>query len=340
MNAVLFPRPSQAAPLEPYDGMPVSEADYWEHYYLGHDVTYEWNNGVLEEKGVSDHLTFRVFDWFIQLLIEFLRAQPIAERVGLEMGFRLRLPDKIAIRRPDYGLVLHDNPVPLKGLDLSYRGIFDLCLEGVSTTSRIMQERDTVVKKAEYTAGGVREYYLLHHTAELRAFYRLTGRGIYEPIPATPEGIVSSAVLLGFQWRLADLDRQPPLETLIADPVYAAAGRSGRAASRSGTRARRSGTRPRRSGTRPPAPNRSAPAPNRPSVMRHGNARVPIRNYSARSASPPACAPWVSTPTPTNSCPDLWFATLSLAPLPQEERGAGIAKPCKASTSRTAAYTA
>ena len=220
MNAVLFPRPSQAAPPEPYDGMPVSEADYWEHYYLGHDVTYEWNNGVLEEKGVSDHLTFRVFDWFIQLLIEFLRAQPIAERVGLEMGFRLCLPDKTAIRRPDYGLVLHDNPVPLQGLDPSYRGIFDLCLEGVSTTSRIMRERDTVVKKAEYAAGGVREYYLLHHTAELRAFYRLTDRGIYEPIPVMSGDIVRSAVLPGFQWRLADLDRQPPLETLIADPVY------------------------------------------------------------------------------------------------------------------------
>jgi hypothetical protein len=153
-------------------------------------------------------------------LIEFLRARPIAERVGLEMGFRLRLPDKIAIRRPDYGLVLHDNPLPLQGLDQSYRGIFDLCLEGVSTSSRIMRERDTVVKKAEYAAGGVREYYLLHHTVELRAFYRLTDRGIYEPIPATSEGVIGSAVLPGFRWRLADLDRQPPLEALVADPVY------------------------------------------------------------------------------------------------------------------------
>ncbi len=71
MSAVLLPRPSLTDPPEPYDGMPVSEADYWEFYYLGHDVTYEWNNGVLEEKGVSDYLTFRVFDWFIQLLTEF-----------------------------------------------------------------------------------------------------------------------------------------------------------------------------------------------------------------------------------------------------------------------------
>jgi hypothetical protein len=202
--------------------MPVSEADYWEFYYLGHEVTYEWNNGVLEEKGVSDYLTFRVFDWFIQLLIEFLYAHPIANRVGLFflMGFRLSLPDKVTIRRPDYGVVRHDNPVRLLGPMESYPGIFNLCIEGVSTSSQAMQERDTVVKKVEYAAGGVPEYYLLHHSPKLRQFYRLTARGIYEPLPLAPGGIVRSEVLPGFQWRLSDLDRQPPWETLVTDPVY------------------------------------------------------------------------------------------------------------------------
>ena len=94
---VALPRPPLAPPPEPYDGMPVSEADYWEFYYLGPEVTYEWNDGILEEKGGSDYLTFRVFDWFIQLLSEFLRARPLADRVGLEMGFRLALPDQVAI---------------------------------------------------------------------------------------------------------------------------------------------------------------------------------------------------------------------------------------------------
>lgn len=220
MNTALLPSPPSADPPEPYDGMPVSEADYWEFYYLGHEVTYEWNNGLLEEKGVSDYLTFRVFDWFIQLLIEFLRAHPIADRVGLEMGFRLALPHKVAIRRPDYGLVLHDNPVPLTGPAQSYRGIFDLCIEGVSTSSKAMQERDTVVKKGEYAAGGVAEYYLLHHAPELRQFYRLNSGGIYEPMPVAPGGMIRSEVLPGFQWRWEDLDRQPALETLVTDPVY------------------------------------------------------------------------------------------------------------------------
>lgn len=208
------------APEPPYDGMPVTEDEYWAYYYLGHDVTYEWNNGVLEEKGVSNYATFLVFDWFIQLLIEFLRAQPIADRVGLEMGFRLALPGKTVIRRPDYGVVRHDNPIPLTGPAQSYRGIFDLCIEGVSTSSKAEEERDTVVKKGEYAAGGVQEYYLLHETAALRRFYRRTARGVYEPLPTGPGRIMRSVVLPGLRWRLDDLERRPPLETLIADPVY------------------------------------------------------------------------------------------------------------------------
>ncbi len=212
---VLAPEPPPAR-----DGLRVSEAEYWTWYYEGPEETYEWNNGVLEEKGVSDHLTFQVFDWFVQLLIDYLRAHPIAERVGLETGFRLALPDKTAIRRPDYGLIRSTNPRPIAGTDNSYKGIFDLCIEGLSTSSRAQRDRDLVVKKAEYAAAGVGEYYILHHRAALRAFYRLGPKGLYEPIPASADGVLSSALLPGFRWRLADLDRQPALETLIDDPVY------------------------------------------------------------------------------------------------------------------------
>jgi hypothetical protein len=116
--------------------MPVSEADYWEFYYLGHEVTYEWNNGILEEKGVSDYLTFQVYDWFLRLLMEFLSAHPIANRVGLEMGFRLALSNKVAIRRPDYGVVLHGNPVPLAGPINSYRVILIYALKASPRPAR------------------------------------------------------------------------------------------------------------------------------------------------------------------------------------------------------------
>ncbi len=222
MNAVVSPSALPVDPEQSHDGISVTEADYWQHYYLGHEVTYEWNDGILEENGVSDYLTFLVFDWLIRLLAEFLQTHPIADRVALEMGFRLALPHKVVIRRPDYGVVRHDNPVRLAGPVQSYRGVFDLCIEGVSTSSRAIEERDTVVKKAEYAAGGVREYYLLHHEPRLRGFYRLNAQGgVYEPLPEGPDGIVRSAVLPGFQWRLRDLDRQPRFETLIDDAVYA-----------------------------------------------------------------------------------------------------------------------
>ena len=39
-------------------------------------------------------------------------------------------------------------------------------------------------------------------------------------MPIAPGGVVRSAVLPGFQWRLDHLDQQPPLETLMNDPVY------------------------------------------------------------------------------------------------------------------------
>jgi hypothetical protein len=54
----------------------------------------------------------------------------------------------------------------------------------------------------------------------LRQFYRLNAQGGYEPLPVGPGGVVRSAVLPGFQWRLGDLERQPSLEALIDDPVY------------------------------------------------------------------------------------------------------------------------
>lgn len=50
------------------NGLMVSEADYWENYYENSDVVYEWNNGYLEEKPVSDKSTILMYQWFLELL--------------------------------------------------------------------------------------------------------------------------------------------------------------------------------------------------------------------------------------------------------------------------------
>ncbi|AUB83587.1 Uma2 family endonuclease [Candidatus Thiodictyon syntrophicum] len=214
------PEPAGAAPPSAA-GRYVSEEEYWRDYYLDSDVHYEWNNGRLEEKPVSNYETFLVYQWFMLLLEHFLTARPIARMVALEMGFRLPLPTGTVIRKPDFGVVCNDNPQPLLPLDASYRGVFDLCVEALSDQERRDILRDTVVKKAEYAAGGVPEYYILHRAPEQQAFFTRTATGVYVPI-APDDGVIRSRVLPGLQFRVADLCRRPAHETLRDDPVYAA----------------------------------------------------------------------------------------------------------------------
>jgi len=202
------------------DGLLVSEATYWTTYYLESDHHYEWNNGRLEEKPVSDYETFLVYAWFSELVRHFLRTHPCAQLVGLEMGFRLPLPGGTVIRKPDFGVVRNDNPQPLLPLDCSYHGVFDLCIEALSDQERSGIVRDTVTKKAEYAAGGVPEYYILHQNPAHQAFYTRTSAGLYTPI-APQSGVICSRVLPGLQFRPIDLARRPELEALRDDPVYA-----------------------------------------------------------------------------------------------------------------------
>jgi len=215
-------RPEPAAAAPPSDaGRYVSEEEYWHNYYLDSDVHYEWNNGRLEEKPVSNYETFLVYHWFMLLLEHFLTARPIAKMVALEMGFRLPLPTGTVIRKPDFGVVCNDNPQPLLPLDESYHGVFDLCVEALADQEHRDILRDTLVKKAEYAAGGVQEYYILHRAPEQQAFFTRTAAGIYVPI-APDDGVIRSRVLPGLQFRVADLCRRPEHGTLRDDPVYAA----------------------------------------------------------------------------------------------------------------------
>jgi hypothetical protein len=219
---VVTVRPSQTRPARP-KRQRVSEAEYWEKYYIDlNDHQYEWNNGYLEEKPMPDKVSFLMYKWFFKLLDSFLEVCPQGEIIGLEMAFRLVLPHKIIIRKPDLGLVLNSNPVPLGPKHQSYRGIFDMCLESLSYSKPGEIKRDTVTKKREYAQAGVKEYYILDLRGTKTAFYQLTPGGIYRPIPPTPDGLMASNVLPGFHFRLTDLQRQPSLEQMSEDPVYSA----------------------------------------------------------------------------------------------------------------------
>ena len=168
---------------------------------------------------MADYAQFRLYLWFLGLVKDFLHVHPIGRMIGLEMGFRMALWNRVTIRKPDLAVVLNINPVPLRDKDRSYRGIFDLCIESLSDSTQKEVERDTVTKRLEYAAAGVREYFILDERQTETAFYQLTPGGVYVLIRPV-DGIIHSQVLPGFQFRLNDLYRLPEPPELVSDPVY------------------------------------------------------------------------------------------------------------------------
>jgi len=198
----------------------VTETEYWDKYYEHTDAIYEWNNGLLEDKPVSDHENTLMYLWFVELLREFLRVHRVANLTALEMGFRLNLPDKTVIRRPDLGVVLNNNQTPLQPDERSYRGVCDMCIEVISDSKPEEIERDTQTKLGEYEAAGVKEYYILYAKGAPRAFYRLNQLGVYVPIKRVEGDVIQSTVLPGFQFRISDLSAQPSPQEMAFDSVY------------------------------------------------------------------------------------------------------------------------
>ncbi len=201
------------------DNIKVLEDVYWEEYYELSDIHYEWNDGFLEEKPVSDYKAYLMFLWFGELLRHFFTVYPIGKMIGLEMGFRLQLPHKVTIRKPDTGIILNTNPVEINESDNRYSGIVDLCIELLSDSNRKNIERDTKVKKEEYCLGGVQEYFILDGKMKQTVFYHRLKSGKYaENRPV--KGILKSRILPGFQFRIADLASRPSLEEMSKDEVY------------------------------------------------------------------------------------------------------------------------
>ncbi|KPA09358.1 protein containing DUF820 [Candidatus Magnetomorum sp. HK-1] len=201
------------------DGLMVSEEEYWKNYYEHPDFNYEWNNGILEVKSVGDFASYVQSDWFISVIKENLKTNNIGTLVGLEIGFKLALPHKTSIRKPDLAVILKSNPVQIEPFDCTYKGCFDMCIEFVSDTEKKGLENDTIVKKIEYSQAGVKEYFILDRKKKETAFYRLNSQGKYKKIKPR-NGVIESKVLPGFKFRVKDLYSQPPLEELINDEVY------------------------------------------------------------------------------------------------------------------------
>lgn len=215
--------PALAAPDE---GRYVSLEEYWAEWYEA-EPNYEWNNGYLEAKPMSNAIQLRLFHWFLMLMRQYITVEQNAELMSLEIGFPLQVPHpkqpgslKEVVRKPDLAAILHTNPITWGDYERSYRGICDLCVEAISDSTKKEILRDTDIKKSEYEYAGVQEYYILDPSGENMHFYEKSAAGGYVEMQPDAEGVIRSKVLPGFQFRYSDLMRQPTLEEMALDEVY------------------------------------------------------------------------------------------------------------------------
>lgn len=216
----------------PDNGRYVTLEEYWEKWYENPypdlDVSYEWNNGILEAKPPSNAPQIRLYNWFLFLLRRYLQTSDYASLINLETGFILNIEDesdpkgeRVQVRKPDIGVILNTNPVSWGALDQRhFDGVCDMVVESVSDSTMVEVLRDTEEKKSDYALGGVKEYYILDPEGEHTRFYTLTPEGMYDEIPPDPSGVIRSSVLSGLQFRLDDLQLRPHLADLARDDVY------------------------------------------------------------------------------------------------------------------------
>ncbi|KPA13478.1 protein containing DUF820 [Candidatus Magnetomorum sp. HK-1] len=203
-----------------YDGLCVSEEEYWSKYYELSDIALEWNNGILEEKPVADRESFELYSWFFKLIMYYFDTFKEGILIGLEIGFKLVVEGETKIRKPDLAFIHKDNPVQMPPFDTSYKGCFDICFEFLSDTNKKAVERDTVIKRHEYEKYGVKEYYILDRLGNETAFYYLNSKGTYKRLKPNKEGIIKSRILKNFQFREEDLYNLPDFKSLTNDSVY------------------------------------------------------------------------------------------------------------------------
>ena len=224
---------SSVNPFAPDDGRYVTREEYWARWYENPypdiDVSYEWNNGRLEAKPLPNEPQLDLYNWFLDLLRRYISTYPIAKLINLETGFVLTIEDpaepsgqREAVRKPDIGVILNSNPVPWGGIDQRhFEGVCDMVVEAVSDSTPAEVLRDTEEKRRDYALAGVKEYYILDPSGEHMRFYRLIAGGRYEAIQPDAEGVIGSDVLPGLQFRLEEMERQPDLEELALNDVYA-----------------------------------------------------------------------------------------------------------------------
>ena len=170
------------------------------------DVSYEWNNGILEAKPLPNAPQVRQYRWFFTLMSCYIQTHPIADLINLETGVSMTVLDAAepsgkweVVYKPDIGVVLNNNPAPWGALELrAFEGVCDLIVEEISDSTQAEVRRDTEEKKRGYARAGVKEYFILDPTDRHMRFYLLTWPGRYDEIQPDAAGVIRSQVSARF----------------------------------------------------------------------------------------------------------------------------------------------
>ena len=176
------------------DGAACSEHDYL-HRYNGQGGA-EWVDGRISLLPMPSRRHQRTAAFLYDLLTAYFRARGDRAEVNFA-GLRIRTTGRF--RDPDVTVLLdRDDP---RAHDTHFDHV-DLCVEVVSPDD---PPRDTVRKRREYAAAGVREYWIVDPRDAVRAVTVLTLEdGAYAGAPVGEGGTAESALLPGLSFPVAD----------------------------------------------------------------------------------------------------------------------------------------
>ena len=190
----------QAPDYVPPPPAPVSWDDFLA--WLGEDTHAEWVDGEIIEMPPTIDEHQWLLGFLYRLIMDFVEERELGA-VYLA-PFLMRLPRKPSGREPDLLFVsaAHASRATRTSID----GPADLVIEIVSPES---MQRDRLVKRAEYEAAGIPEYWLIDLPRRVATFYQLDDDGRYQPGPIGEDGIYTSRVLADFRLRVSWLWQRP-----------------------------------------------------------------------------------------------------------------------------------
>lgn len=189
--------PAESAPARGRDavaraitaGQRVTYEEFFD--WCDEDTWAEWVDGevIILSPASVPHQSIVVFlDRVVGFFVELFDLG-----VLLTAPTQMRLPGRPSGREPDLLFVAKEHLDRLSRNRLD--GPADLVVEVVSPESAA---RDREVKRAEYEAAQIPEYWLLDETQRRADFLALGADGRYHPIPVGEDGVFRSNVLPGF----------------------------------------------------------------------------------------------------------------------------------------------